>query len=139
MLFLGKHDYSMDERGRVPLPPRYRDDLMKGIVLTEGTPELCLRAYSLDKYEEQAAVYLSEPVTTPTGRVLRNAFARAQQVELDKQGRVLVPPRLRQFAGLDGQVVIVGNGDSFLIWDADEYEKNLQAEEATFRQTLGSE
>ena len=139
MLFLGRNDYSMDERGRVPIPPRYRDDLVKGIVLTEGTPERCLRAYAADKYEELAIVYLNEPVTTPTGRILRNAFARAQQVELDRQGRVLVPARLRQFAGLDEQVVVVGNGDSFLIWDAEEYEASAAAEDSLFRQTLGSE
>lgn len=112
---------------------------MKGLVLTEGTPARCLRAYAADKYEELSAVYLNEPVTTPAGRALRGAFARAQQVDIDRQGRVLIPPRFRISAGLKGGVVIEGNGDSFLIWDADEYAANAEAEETSFRQTLGSE
>ena len=59
MLFLGKHDYSMDERGRVPMPPRFREALMQGIILTQGTPDRCIRAYPQDAFEEQAALYMS--------------------------------------------------------------------------------
>jgi len=140
MLFLGKHDYAMDERGRVPLPPRFRDALMQGIILTQGTPDHCIRAYPLDNFEEQAALYTNEPVTTRTGRVMRRAFfSGAYQAELDRQGRVLIPPVLRQWANLDTQVVVVGTGEGIEIWNANDFETAIGAEEAAFLQNLDSE
>ncbi|MPZ49924.1 MAG: cell division/cell wall cluster transcriptional repressor MraZ [Dehalococcoidia bacterium] len=138
MLFLGKHDYSMDERGRVPMPPRFREALMQGIILTQGAPDRCIRAYPADGFEQQAAHYLKEPITSPTGRVMRRAFfSGAYQSELDRQGRVLVPPVLRQWANLEGQVVVVGTGEGIEIWDAAGFEAALTTEEDDFRQTLG--
>src|SRR5689334_18016035 len=117
MLFLGKHDYSMDERGRVPLPPRFREALVQGIILTQGAPDRCVRAYAADSFDQQAALYMSEPVTSRSGRVMRRAFfSGAYPAELDRQGRVLIPPVLRQWANLEGQVVIVGTGEHIEIW-----------------------
>jgi MraZ protein len=140
MLFLGKHDYAMDERGRVPMPPRYRDALMQGIILTQGTPDRCIRAYPLDAFEDMAALYTNEPVTTRGGRVSRRAFfSAAFAAELDKQGRVLIPPALRQFAGLDGQVVVAGTGEGIEIWSATGFDSALEHEEAEFRLSLESE
>jgi len=140
MLFLGKHDYSMDERGRVPMPPKFREALMQGIILTQGTPDACVRAYPVDVFEEQAALYMSDPVTTRSGRVTRRAFfSGAYQAELDRQGRVLVPPILRQFANLEGQVVVVGTGEGIEIWNAADFEAALANEEPAYRQSLDSE
>ena len=140
MLFLGKHDYSMDERGRIPMPPRYREALMQGIILTQGTPDTCIRAYPLDAFEEQAALYTENPVTTRAGRLTRRAFfSGAYQAELDKQGRVLIPPVLRDFANLQSQVVIVGIGEGMEIWNVDDFATALAGEEDEFRQALGSE
>jgi MraZ protein len=137
MLFLGKHDYSMDERGRVPMPPRFRDALMQGIILTQGTPDRCIRAYPLDAFEQQASLYMSSPVTQRDGRVTRRSFfGNAFPAELDKQGRVLIPPVLRQYAGLDGQVVVIGTGEGFEIWSPADFESAFEQEEAEFRQSL---
>ncbi len=139
MLFLGKHDYAMDERGRVPLPPRYREALMQGIILTQGTPDHCIRAYPTEAFEQQAALYTNEPGTTRTGRVHRRAFfSAAYQSELDRQGRVLIPPVLRQWANLEGPVVIVGIGEGIEIWNANDFESALTDEENEFRQALDS-
>ena len=140
MLFLGKHDYSMDERGRIPMPPRFREALMQGIILTQGTPDHCIRAYPLDAFEQQAALYTESPVTTRSGRVARRAFfSGAYQAELDRQGRVLIPPVLREFAGLEGQVVIVGIGEGMEIWNSDDFATALAQEEEEFRQAMDSE
>lgn len=140
MLFLGKHEYSMDERGRVPMPPRFREALMRGVILTQGAPDQCVRAYPADGFDEQASLYTSQPVTTRAGRVMRRAFfSGAYQAELDRQGRVLIPPILRQWANLDGQVMVVGTGEGIEIWNKADFEAALAAEEAVFRQTLGSE
>jgi len=138
MLFLGKHDYSMDERGRVPMPPRFREALMQGVILTQGAPDRCIRAYPADGFEEQASHYMREPITNPAGRVMRRAFfSGAYQAEMDRQGRVLVPPVLRQWANLEGQVVVVGTGEGIEIWNAGDFEAALSGEEGEFRQTLG--
>jgi MraZ protein len=140
MLFLGKHDYSMDERGRVPMPPRFREALMQGVILTQGTPDLCVRAYPSEGFEEQASLYMTEPVTTTAGRVRRRAFfSGAYQSELDRQGRVLVPPPLRQYAHLEGQVSIVGIGEGIEIWNAADFDAAVSNEEEAFRLSLSSE
>jgi MraZ protein len=140
MLFLGKHDYSMDERGRIPMPPRFREALMQGIILTQGTPDRCIRAYPLDAFEQQASLYTESPVTTRLGRVNRRAFfSGAYQSELDKQGRVLIPPVLRDYANLANQVVIVGVGEGMEIWNSDDFATAIAAEEDEFRQAMDSE
>jgi MraZ protein len=113
---------------------------MRGIILTQGTPDHCIRAYPLDEFEKTAANYMSEPITTPTGRVMRrNFFSGAYQAEMDRNGRVLVPPVLRQFAGLDSQVVVLGAGDAIELWNAATYDAAMQEEAGEYRQSLGSE
>jgi MraZ protein len=140
MLFLGRHEYAMDERGRVPMPPRFRDALMHGMILTQGTPDHCIRAYASTNFEEQASLYMNEPVTTRNGRVMRRAFfSGAYQAELDRQGRVLIPPPLREYAHLDNQVVVVGTGEGIEIWNAADFESAITAEESAFLQSLGSD
>ena len=122
------------------MPPRFRDALMQGVTLTQGTPDRCIRAYPTQSFDQQAALYMAEPVTTRTGRVMRRAFfSGAYPAELDKQGRVLIPPVLRQYANLDGQVVIVGTGEGIEIWNASDFETALSAEENAYLQSLESE
>lgn len=140
MLFLGKHEYTMDERGRVPMPPRYREALMQGIILTQGTPDRCIRAYPTQNFEDQAALYMSQPVTTRSGRVMRRAFfSGAYPAELDRQGRVLIPPALRQWANLENHIVVLGTGEGIEIWNASDLESALDAEESAFLQSMESE
>ena len=122
------------------MPPRYRDALMQGIILTQGTPDRCIRAYPADAFEEQAQLFMNEPVTTRSGRVMRRAyFSGAFPAELDRAGRVLIPPALRQWANLETQVVIVGIGEGIEIWNANDFDSALGAEEETFLQSLDSE
>jgi MraZ protein len=117
----------MDERGRVPLPPIYRQSLLQGLVLTQGNPDACVRVYPSAKFEEEAAHYMAEPITKGAGRLLRQSlFPNAYPAELDRQGRILVPPTLRRWAGLDGgAVVIAGVGEGFEIWNAGRYEEQV--------------
>jgi MraZ protein len=140
MLFLGKQDYSMDERGRVPMPPRYRDAFMQGVILTQGSPDHCIRAYPTDGFEEQAALYMSEPVTTRSGRVRRRAFfSNAYPAELDRQGRVLIPQTLRDYAGLTNHIVVAGAGEWIEIWNTADFDAAVEQEEAEFLEDMGSE
>ncbi|MDZ4278056.1 MAG: hypothetical protein U1B78_02840 [Dehalococcoidia bacterium] len=137
--FLGRYDYSMDARGRAPLPPRYRDAFARGAVLSQGSPVPCLRLYTAQSFEQQAALYTSEPVTRRAGRVARHGFfSRSFPVEPDRQGRILVPGPLRQFAGLEGNVVVVGAGEWLEMWNAERFEAAMAVVDEQLEDTLES-
>ena len=75
---------------------------MQGVILTQGSPDSCIRAYPTNGFEEQAALYMSEPATTRAAASARRAFfSNAYPAELDRQGRVLIPQTLRDWAGLE--------------------------------------
>ena len=96
MDFLGTFDYAMDERGRVPLPPRYRDAFRDGVVLSQGSPDRCLLIYPAEDYARQSRQVKEQPLMGRASRVLRRAhFGRSHHAELDKQNRVLIPAPLR--------------------------------------------
>lgn len=122
MYFHGEYTYSMDGRGRLPLPPRFRDAFARGAVLTQGSPDLCIRVYPQESYDEQASLYTLEPLTRLKGRRIRRGFfARSFEADLDAQGRILVPGRLRDFAGLEGNAVVVGTAECLEIWDPERW------------------
>lgn len=139
LYFLGTYEYSMDERGRVPMPPRYRDALGRGAVIGQGSPEPSLRLYTEESFNQQAELYTSEPATKRSGRVTRHAFfTRSFPIELDRQGRILVPAPLRTYASLDGNVVVVGAGEWLEIWDPDELDTQMASVDEELEQTLES-
>ena len=129
----------MDARGRVPLPPRYREDFARGAVLSQGSPVPCVRLYTADGFEEQAALYTSQPSTRRAGQVARHAFfARSFPVEPDRQGRILIPGSLRQFAGLDGNVILVGAGEWLEVWNPERFDAEMAAVDEVLEETLES-
>jgi MraZ protein len=139
--FVGTFDYAMDERGRVPLPPVYRDAFREGIVLSQGHPDRCLRVYTRGAFDAQAVEVTADSLMLKQGRDLRRAFfASARNVELDKQNRILIPTPLRQWAGLDRQVLVVGTGECLEIWDPtrwkDESEQLLASLAATMESSI---
>jgi len=137
--FLGTYEYSMDERGRVPLPPRYRDSFLHGMVLSEGSPDPCLRVYTQETYDAQAALYTSEPPIRRRGRLIRRGFfSRSFPAELDRQGRVLVPPPLRRYAGLEGNVVLTGEGEWLEIWNPERLKAAMKDVDEHYEETLES-
>ncbi len=139
MLFLGRYEYVMDDRGRIPLPPRFREELSRGVILTFGRPDQCVRGYSSAGFDDQASLYLREPAVGRQGRVMRRVvFGLSYAVELDRQGRVVIPPPLRRWAELDGQVVVAGTGEGFEVWRAERFEAAVIAEAEEFGQALES-
>ncbi len=120
--FLGRYEYAMDARGRVPLPPRYRDAFAVGAVISQG-PDPCLRLFTAESFEQQASLYTSEPATVRAGRITRHAFfSNSFSVELDRQGRILVPAPLRAYAELEGSVVVAGAGEWLEVWDPERFD-----------------
>ena len=126
MLFLGTFDYAMDERGRLPLPPRYRDAFREGIVLSQGSPDKCLRLYTEAAFTALASEYTAESALRRVGRDLRSVFfSRSVHAELDKQNRILIPGPLREYAGLSAKVLVVGAGEYLEIWSPASYESEM--------------
>ncbi len=126
MLFLGTFDYAMDERGRLPLPPRYREAFRDGIVLSQGSPDKCLRVYTEAAFTALASEYTAESPLHRVGRDLRAVFfSRSVHAELDKQNRILIPGPLREYAGLSAKVLVVGAGEYLEIWSPASYETEM--------------
>jgi MraZ protein len=139
MLFLGTFDYAMDERGRVPLPPPYRDAFRDGVVLSQGSPDRCLRVFTTAAFDAQASEYTSESPMHRKGRDLRRAFfSRTYRTELDRQNRVLVPAGLREWAGLSGKVLVIGAGESLEIWAPDTFGAEMSRVDEQLESTLES-
>jgi MraZ protein len=137
--FLGTFDYAMDERGRVPLPPRYRDAFREGIVLSQGSPDLCLRVYTQTGFSAEAAKFTAQSSMRRKGRDLRKAlFSRSHEAELDKQNRVLIPAALREYASLSGKVLVIGAGEWLEIWSPEAYSKEMARVDAELETTLES-
>jgi MraZ protein len=116
----------MDDRGRIALPARYRGQFTDGVVLVQGT-EGCIEVYTVAEYEEMANLVAGVPATETEGRRRRRAFfSRAWDSDVDRQGRVLIPQALRQWAGLNGSVVITGRHECLEIWDRERWDNETE-------------
>lgn len=126
-MYRGINAINLDEKGRLALPTRYRDTLNQAadneIVITIDTEEQCLLLYPLPEWEEIEAKLEALPSFNPAARrVQRLLIGHACEVTMDGSGRVLVPQLLREYAGLDKQIVLVGQGKKFEIWSAANWE-----------------
>jgi MraZ protein len=120
-VFLGEFEHSIDEKGRVAVPSRFREDLGEGMVLTRGFDQ-CLQAFPRQVWQQLAQKVSSLSLGSPEARNLRRIlFSNAAEVEVDRQGRILVPQNLREYAGLAEQVVITGMDTYFELWAADRW------------------
>jgi MraZ protein len=115
-MFLGHFQHSLDEKGRLTVPARFRELLQGGAYITQGF-DRCLMVMP-GPYFHQVYAHLSAlNLADQTARMMRRMIlANAYPLEADKVGRVLVPQHLREFAGLDGEAVVAGQGDYFEVW-----------------------
>ena len=126
-MFFGEFEYRLDEKGRVPIPPRFRRELKEGVVLTPGI-EKCITAYPLSEWKKLAATLTTGSVTRSKLRRLNRAtFATAFSLNIDGQGRIALPIPLRQYAGIEEEVVIAGANNYLELWNKEQWE----AEKAT--------
>jgi len=120
---LGTHSYTLDPKGRISLPARFRDVLSDGAVLTLGQ-DGCLFCFPRAEWEERAGEVRDLPLSDPESRAYaRMFFGKAEAVELDAQGRLLVPQRLRNEVGIRKEAVVVGVFDRMEIWDRETHER----------------
>ena len=116
-MFLGRYHHTVDDKGRLTVPARYRDLLVAdGAYLTQGFDQN-LNVYPFPIFERISTRINRQSMTDPSSRVLRRLmFSNAELVVMDKAGRILVPQFLREEINLDSEAIIVGMGDYFEIW-----------------------
>lgn len=116
-MFFGEYEYKVDEKGRVPLPPKFRHEFREGVILTRGA-EKCISAYPLAEWKRLAESLGAQPMTPSKVRSLKRIiFGAAYSLELDAQGRVALPTHLRQYAEISDAAVVVGADNYIEIWD----------------------
>ncbi|MET3567643.1 MraZ protein [Leifsonia sp. 563] len=134
-MFLGTHAPKLDEKGRIILPAKFRDELASGLVLTRGQ-EHCVYVFSQREFESLHEKIRQAPVTSKQARDYLRVFLSGASAEVpDKQNRVTIPPALRSYAGLDRDLVVIGAGSRAEIWDAQAWETYLAEQEAAFANT----
>ncbi len=121
-LFYGEYQHTIDLKGRVIIPSKIRDGLGEKFILTKGLDN-CLFAYSSVEWANFESRLKTLPLTDKDARAfIRFFFAGAMECEVDKQGRILVPQNLREYAGLDKDVFIIGVSSRVEIWDKNKWE-----------------
>jgi MraZ protein len=121
-MFLGRYHHTVDQKGRLTVPARYRDLLVaEGAYLTQGFDEN-INVYPIPIFERISMRVNKLSMTDPSARVLRRLmFSNAELVVLDKAGRILIPNFLRETFNLDSEAVIIGMGDYFEIWSPEKW------------------
>lgn len=129
MFFFGTFEHSVDERGRVAIPARYRSAFVDGGVLRVG-PEGAVEMYTQGTFEEEVQRRLATENgnrTAEARRIRRSFLPDAYAVELDKQGRILVPPQIRDESDLTNKILIIGCGDYLELWHPEKWAGEQQA------------
>jgi MraZ protein len=108
-MFLGEYTHNLDSKGRLTIPSKFRDQLAAGLVVTRNPADRCLLVMPMTEWEILTAKVKELPLTNPGSALLRRAlFSAAEDLSPDKQGRILISQRLRDFAQIADEVLVVG-------------------------------
>lgn len=122
-MFIGEYRHSIDEKGRLALPVKFRQLLHKGAVVTRGL-DSCLFVYTLSEWKMLADKLSKLPISKANTRAFaRLMLAGAMDVTLDSQGRIMLPEYLREYASMSKKVVVTGLYNHLEIWDQDRWER----------------
>jgi MraZ protein len=122
-MFLGQYEHTIDEKGRLTIPSRYRDLLQDGAYITQGFEQnlMVLTAAAFDHISNRVnRMSMTDPIARQLKRLI---FSHADRVEVDRAGRILIPQFLRSSAQLDGAAIMVGVGDYFEIWSPEQWQE----------------
>jgi MraZ protein len=134
-MLLGTHTPKLDDKNRLILPSKFREELSSGIVITRGQ-ERCLYLFSAGEFASVHEKIRQAPVTSKQARDYLRVFLSGASDEVpDRQGRVTLPALLREYAGLERELVIIGVGSRAEIWDATTWQHYLANNEQAFSDT----
>lgn len=140
IMFIGEYQHSIDEKGRLAVPVKFRDVLAEGAVVTRGIDN-CLSLYTKEEWEKLAERISKLPIARANTRAFsRLMLAGAMDVKLDKQGRIVLPDYLKKYASLKKQVVVAGLYNRLEIWDEsvwENYKSGTEKDSKDIAETLG--
>lgn len=139
-MFIGEYQHNIDQKGRLAVPAKFRKALIKGAVVTKGLDD-CLFLYPKDEWKKLADKLAALPISKANTRAFaRLMLAGAMDVDIDRQGRMLIPDYLRQYAGMAKKIVITGLYNRLEIWDEarwDKYKKGTENKSGDIAEALG--
>ena len=139
-MFIGEYQHSLDEKGRIAIPAKFRRELERGAVVTRGL-DRCLTVYTAEEWEKLATRLANLPMSSANTRAFsRLMLAGAMDVSLDAQGRVVLPNYLKEYAGLDKKVVLAGLYNRLEVWDSakwEEFKARTEVASADIAEKLG--
>lgn len=122
-MFIGEYQHSLDTKGRMAIPAKFRASLQSGAIVTRGI-DRCLFLFSNKDWEVLAQKLITLPLAQANSRAFsRLMLAGAMDVEIDTQGRILIPDYLRAYAGLNKAVVVTGLYNRIELWDAEQWKR----------------
>ena len=126
-LFTGSADHSLDDKGRLVVPARFRERLGAGFFLTISDPDPCLALYAASTWAEVCARIEAAPLKDARYRAfVRHLFAHTEEVSCDAQGRLLIPGTLRAWAGIEKDVISIGSLNRVEVWSRDRYDRHVK-------------
>lgn len=132
-MLLGTHDHTIDDKSRLTLPAKFRRAFEAGVVVTRGL-DPCLVAYPRDEWaQSQSRIAELDTLSGEARQLQRVVYGNAVEGDLDKQGRFVIPGKLREYAGLDRDVVVAGVNDHLEIWDRAAWLRELAESEGRTR------
>jgi len=132
-MLLGTHEHTLDDKSRLTLPAKFRQAFAGGVVVTRGL-DTCLVAYPREEWaRSQSRIAELDTLRGEARSLQRVVYANAVEGELDKQGRIVIPAALKEFATLDRDVVVAGVNDHLEIWDRAAWRRELTDSEGRTR------
>jgi len=129
-MFFGEYPYKVDEKGRVPLPPKFRRQMKEGVILAKGMGEKCIAAYPVAEWKRLSDSLAAKAVTPANLRRLNRAiFGSAFGASLDGQGRIILPFSLREYAGIGDTAIVVGANNCVELWSEGEWQAEKKSAE----------
>ncbi|PPL18614.1 MULTISPECIES: division/cell wall cluster transcriptional repressor MraZ [Microterricola] len=134
-MFLGSYEPKLDDKGRLILPAKFREELASGVVVTRGQ-EHCLYVFSAREFENLHEKIRQAPVSSKQARDYQRVFLSGASAETpDKQHRVTIPATLRNYASLERDLTVIGVGSRLEIWNSATWDNYLNEQEAAFANT----
>ena len=129
-MFLGEYEHAIDAKGRMAVPAKFRTQMDRGAVISKGMGT-CLSVYTMERWEQKSDELIAGKSSDELRDFERRIYPSASELELDAQGRIIIPAKLRAYANLEAEVTIAGVRDHFEIWDRtawQTYQERLDAE-----------